>query len=98
MAITSIAFFTCMQVMTSVHWASCDLYLKTTGGQWEPDGLVFSCLFARTALPKAVADWAGIPCDQSFTMVPISEHRAIGYMSDDGVPWNEIADIIEKEL
>lgn len=68
----------------------CDLHAKAGLGFWDNDG---GYLHEDKVLPRTIQEWAGLN-----TSEPEAEGRTLSGLNDDGVDFNEIADIIERGL
>lgn len=81
----------------------CDLHSKTTGqekwsqsGELERDGFkhpFYTYFGAETSLPHPVVEWAGLNSSN-----PGDKVASFANLNDNGTPFPQIADLIEKEL
>lgn len=67
----------------------CDLHAKAGLGFWDGENY----LWEGKVLPRTIQEWAGLN-----TSEPEAEGRTLSGLNDDGVDFNEIADIIERGL
>ena len=67
----------------------CDLAAAEGIGKWEGEGFASKSGFNVAILPPAVRKWADVPYGIS---------REIGLHNDNGMPFPEIADLIEERL
>src|SRR5258706_10056996 len=67
----------------------CHLYCQEKNVMWENNKL----FGIRTTLPFEVQKWSGLNRDN-----PIVENSSLAEINDSGLSFNQIADIIEKEL
>ena len=81
----------------------CDLYSHATGNNWEPGQwngreTVFSfCAFTRL-LPPAVVQWAGLNTYDPVVFRHGEYDMTLASLNDQGMPFEEIADIINEKL
>jgi hypothetical protein len=78
----------------------CDVYYKETGESiWESeqddDDIRFTFDNQPKILPNSVMEWAGLP-DNNPEINGRNNYAAV--LNDDGTTFNEIADLIEKNL
>lgn len=90
--------FCCLGVLT-------DLYAKAVGGQWvearesKPLDFIDAEGAGTTSYPtRAVQDWAGLPHGNPFVIRGLYGERSLATLNDDGVPFSDIADLIEEQL
>lgn len=72
----------------------CDLHRKEVGGSWQDlDGLMFTYDNTTGTLPPRVQIWADTPTNNPFVgRLSLAGHN------DKGVPFSEIAKLIEANL
>lgn len=81
----------------------CEIHRKETGdGRWIRDGSQFRYHGAGGTLPRAIQVWAGLNSD-SPRILPIVEDETdivttAAAINDTGVPFADIADMIEAHL
>lgn len=95
-------YFCCLGVLCDLHRK---LVLKTSDKVWikrknaNKEDKTYVRHMHVEFLPASVADWAGIPLNGGpTTRVPLEHGNDLAHHNDNGVTFNEIADIIEKEL
>lgn len=70
----------------------CDIHAKETGGRWSSN----EYLDCAGILPVKVRDWAGL--EARDPVVDGLDGRCLSSHNDNGKPFPEIADLIEKHL
>lgn len=85
----------------------CDQYSKATGTPWEPfeseevtGGKKFFVLGEGTALPDAVAQWAGLEHggDVGIKIGDCANRDSLASLNDQGVLFSAIAELIKGQL
>ena len=87
---------------------ACDLFFRTTGkGRWVPQLETSSFTFmvddngSDVALPKGVRDWLGLASASGGMKQRIHNgvtRQSLTNINDDGVSFDEIANIIESDI
>jgi hypothetical protein len=97
--------FCCLGVLS-------DVYRKEVGGSWQlghdGDDTVYSIVnknqddYATVELPNCVSDWAGVEgCNPEVRLKTNDDNFgfvSLATLNDEGKTFNEIADLIEKQL
>jgi hypothetical protein len=75
----------------------CDLHSKSTGNEWSHAGYY---LHEGSQLPVEVAEWAGLLETVEHPQDPDCYQRGVRFseLNDNGVTFDEIAQLIEEEL
>jgi len=75
----------------------CDLYIKENNVEWEPsiysDAYMFQNMVA--ALPLSVIEWSGV---EGYNPLVNDEIGTLAGLNDSGSTFEQIADVIEKQL
>lgn len=74
----------------------CDLYSKETGNEWEGYNYSFKFLGSTGVLPWKVCDWANLRDEGA--LLNEEGNSSLWSLNDSGKTFEEIADVIEKEL
>jgi hypothetical protein len=78
----------------------CDLYLKENQLEWEPSthyNNVYVFQYMATVLPLSVMEWVGVGEGNPYVYVNGGPFT-LAELNDRGSTFNEIADVIEKQL
>lgn len=76
-----------------------DIYAKEHDQEWSLRSKgIYSFDRTRTSLPRAVAKWAGFSSGGTPFMTLSGSYAKIEFLNDCGMPWSELADLIEAQL
>lgn len=79
---------------------ACDLYQREFGDLKvfiTEEGLYYYDR-RKKILPKKVKDWLGLDLDNGQFMSKNGDHIDLIVLNDEGIPFNEIADLIEENI
>lgn len=82
----------------------CDLHSQETNQPWQlfPNGRYHSYHYRSCTIPHEVALWAGLDCNQLVHLDNIGTSqpntRSVSALNDSGVSFEELANLIEKQL
>ena len=83
----------------------CELHRKEHNKQWTKNKRTDALEYCEEAsdLPEAVMEWAGLDESNPTVTVTLTEtecenESSLAYQNDQGMPFEEIADLIEQQL
>jgi hypothetical protein len=86
--------FCCLGVLT-------DIYIKEIGRDWEEDSSCYVFNGCGGLLPSEVMKWAGLESEEAWDntlRMSDEEYNSLSVMNDSGRTFEEIAEVIEREL
>ena len=79
----------------------CDQYSRATGKPWvrDCDAPIYKFMGALSSLPGEVAAWAGVARDcEASVWLDAGRSDSLASLNDQGMPFAEIAKLIEEQL
>lgn len=78
----------------------CDIHAKETGNEWDKEGSFTDYLYLGRddQLPREVAAWAGIRGECPQVYVPGLREQRLFVLNDKGMPFDQIAALIDAQL
>jgi len=86
--------FCCLGVLT-------DIYIKEIGRDWKDENTCYSFNGCGALLPDSVVDWADLESEEGWDnnqKMTSEAYSSLSTMNDRGKTFEEIAQVIEREL